>query len=235
MHTGAELRFGAKCGLWLQCGADGGYWAGVVSGQHGSQRGFVGLVVDLDRELGRVEQSVQEFGRRTVQVDHKVWQRVQGAGLSRPIAHRVGYRIAGTTVTWWVNAVSGTGEKVSTGMTATTVDCPAGGWCRYGGATAPSGTSRAMRRRSPRLGWRPGGVATGRPHAELVAVRIRQHDGAVVAGAEPSGAEGDQRVNRRPLVAVRREQFEALPVRLRFRRHGRAIPCVPCDFRAAAR
>jgi len=26
-----------------------------------------------------------------------------------------------------VNAVSDTGEKVSTGMTATTVDCPAGG------------------------------------------------------------------------------------------------------------
>jgi hypothetical protein len=36
-------------------------------------------------------------------------------------------RIAGTTVTWWVNAVSDTGEKVSTGMAATTVDCPAGG------------------------------------------------------------------------------------------------------------
>jgi hypothetical protein len=36
-------------------------------------------------------------------------------------------RIAGTTVARWVNAVSDLAEKVSTGMTATTVDCPAGG------------------------------------------------------------------------------------------------------------
>src|SRR6266498_497590 len=47
--------------------------------------------------------------------------------LSGTTAHTRVDRIAGTTVTWWVNAVSDTGEKVSTGMTATTVDCPAGG------------------------------------------------------------------------------------------------------------
>lgn len=47
--------------------------------------------------------------------------------LSGTTAHTRVDRIAGTTVTWWVNAVSDTGETVSTGMTATTVDCPAGG------------------------------------------------------------------------------------------------------------
>jgi hypothetical protein len=47
--------------------------------------------------------------------------------LSGTTAHARVDRIAGTTVTWWVNAVSDTGEKVSTGMTATTADCPAGG------------------------------------------------------------------------------------------------------------
>jgi len=47
--------------------------------------------------------------------------------LSGTTAHTRVDRIAGTTVTWWVNAVSDSGEKVSTGMTATTVDCPAGG------------------------------------------------------------------------------------------------------------
>jgi hypothetical protein len=47
--------------------------------------------------------------------------------MSGTTAHARVDRIAGTTVTWWVNAVSDTGEKVSTGMTATTVDCPAGG------------------------------------------------------------------------------------------------------------
>jgi len=35
--------------------------------------------------------------------------------LSGTTAHARVDRIAGTTVTWWVNAVSDTGEKVSTG------------------------------------------------------------------------------------------------------------------------
>lgn len=47
--------------------------------------------------------------------------------LSGTTAHTRVDRIARTTVTWWVTAVSDTGETVSTGMTATTVDCPAGG------------------------------------------------------------------------------------------------------------
>jgi hypothetical protein len=47
--------------------------------------------------------------------------------LSGTTAHTRVDRTAGTTVTWWVNAVSVTGDKVSAGMTATTVDCPAGG------------------------------------------------------------------------------------------------------------
>ena len=45
--------------------------------------------------------------------------------MSGTAAHTRVDWIADTTVTWWVNAVSDTGEKASTGMTATRADCPA--------------------------------------------------------------------------------------------------------------
>lgn len=69
-------------------------------------------------------------------------------------------------------------------------------------------------------------------YAELVAVRVGQHDGAVRTDLDASGPEADQPIDLRLLVATGRGEVDALPVPKFLRGQRRASPMRPLCRRA---